>query len=661
MVSPISASRIAETAPAAPAARPAQLAVDVTAITTQDDFLLELGEALSGQAAVHPVDTLEAALETLSSSKRTQVLVIDAGTIADVPAAITRAQAAHPQLPVLVFADAALHESLAAARKDKQFMLLATPIDPAKARGVLERALAAATRPAATAAPAPESEPVRSRAATSGPRALPVIAGALVLAALAAAGGVFWYLHKPAAAPAVHAAAPVKAAVADTSIVQGKVDELLEKARLAMHERRFTEPNGDNALLYYRSAAAADSSNAEARDGLQRVANALAGRFGEALSGARFEEAALTLANFRLAAPGDARSGGFEQQLYAAEIGKALADGNLDRAAAYLRQAQSASVPAEQIGKWRTEIARHQEDARIQHLAGLVSDRIRDGRLADGDDSAQAYVQQLQASAASSSVTDHATHDLIAAELRRAREAALAKNSADEEHWLTQARALGLKPAELAAFQKELSGARQKAAQIESEHLLQLARQRVQEGRLTDPPQDSAAYYLTQLQSSDAGNAALTDAAHALAKALLERARGAMLAGKSADADLTLARQWGADAGDIQAVQQLQAPKSAPSVDPASLAANLKRTRTTVPDYPPNALLQHLTGSVTLQFTVDVRGATRDIHVVEATSPGIFDQSAIDAVKHWRYQPMLVDGSAIEVPVTTRLRFELPK
>jgi len=31
--------------------------VDVTAITTRDDFLLELGEALGGQASVRPVDS----------------------------------------------------------------------------------------------------------------------------------------------------------------------------------------------------------------------------------------------------------------------------------------------------------------------------------------------------------------------------------------------------------------------------------------------------------------------------------------------------------------------------------------------------------------------------------------------------------------------------
>jgi len=47
---------------------------------------------------------------------------------------------------------------------------------------------------------------------------------------------------------------------------------------------------------------------------------------------------------------------------------------------------------------------------------------------------------------------------------------------------------------------------------------------------------------------------------------------------------------------------------------------------------------------------------------VEATPPGVFDQSAINAVKRWRYAPMTVKGSAVDVPgVRTRVRFELPK
>ncbi|TLY84994.1 MAG: energy transducer TonB, partial [Gammaproteobacteria bacterium] len=102
-------------------------------------------------------------------------------------------------------------------------------------------------------------------------------------------------------------------------------------------------------------------------------------------------------------------------------------------------------------------------------------------------------------------------------------------------------------------------------------------------------------------------------------------------------------------------------PAKSKGPDTAALASRLKRLRGPSPDYPAAALTQHLAGSVVLEYTVDTSGETRDIHVVEATPPGVFDQAAINAVKHWRYAPPLADGAAVEVPVRTRMRFELPK
>src|SRR5581483_4171449 len=107
-----------------------------------------------------------------------------------------------------------------------------------------------------------------------------------------------------------------------------------------------------------------------------------------------------------------------------AQVTKALAEGNVDRASALVRQAQnSPNIPAEQLAKVRADIARHQDDAKIQKLAGLVSDRIRDGRLVEPpEDSAKAYVQQLQNLAASNPTTQRAVRELNATFLRKARE-----------------------------------------------------------------------------------------------------------------------------------------------------------------------------------------------------------------------------------------------
>jgi TonB family protein len=710
VVSATSASRSPEVAAPATGSRPAQPAADITAVTTHDEFLLELGQALGGQASVRPVDSIEAALESMSSGKRPQVLVLDARDLPNVRAAVESVRAARGRAVVVIFAEAATEKHVASKLKGtKVFAVLPTPVDARKTQAVLEGAIAAASAqssvqaatPASAAAPA-TAAPASAAASPTAPvtvsafqaqpaaavqheeeddeptRPRGILLGALAAVVIAAAAGAYWYFFvqgkaAPAArtAPLTTAPTPTAAAAdanvatptADVSILHGKVDELLEKARLAMHDRRFTEPNGDNALVYYRSAAAADPNNAEARDGLQRVAGVLASRLDEAVSAGRLDEAAQTLANFKAAAPDDARVGPYELKVYTAQITHAIGDGNLDRAAAYVRQAQQAtSIPADQIAKWRADITHRQEDAKVQRLAALAEDRLHDGHLIDGDDSARAYWQQLQGVASGNPNTQRVAHELVGAYLRKARDAALAKNNTESERWLSEARAAGMTPGENLAFQRELSGARQKAVQAENDRVLQVARDRIRDGRLTDPAQDSAVYYLTQLQTSDPTNAQLADAGHELAGKLLDRARAAVLAGKSGDADIAIARRFGADPKDVLAVQQLQPPAAAgAAIDPALLAANLKRTRGVAPDYPPNALQQHQTGSVTLEFTVDTKGETRDVHVIEATPPGIFDQAAIAAVKHWRYQPMLVNGSVVEVPVRTRVRFELPK
>ena len=686
-------------------------AVDLTAITTRDDFLLELGEALGGQASVRPVDSIGGALEHVQSVKRGQVLVVDTRDLADVRADVDLAHAQAPHAVVLVFATTEAEKQVSAAVKGSNvFAVLPIPIDKRKTGAVLDAAMTDAVARKATARPAAgiavESFQPRLDAGSSSPpppeaekSKAPIFIGVAV-AVVALAGGGYFFLNnskhaapKPAASAQKSATAPSTAATdntaqgdasleptpsVDMTILKGKVDDLLEKARLAMRERRYLEPVGDNALLYYRSAAAADPNSGEAKDGLQRVAAVAASRFDESMNNGKYDEASLALANLKVAAPDDARNGAFELKLFNAQVTKALADGNVDRASALVRQAQgSPNIPADQLAKVRADIARHQDDAKILKLAGLVSDRIRDGRLADGEDSAKAYVQQLLNLAPSNPNTQRAVRELNNAYLRKAREAMNAKNNAEADRWIAEARAGGLSAAEISAFQRDLANARQKAAQQESERLAQNTRERIRDGRLTDPANDSANYYLTQLQTSDPTNPAFAQMSHDLSNKLIERARASAAAGKTAqvEPDLTLARHWGADPKDILAVQQLTQSRipqpttggnrggsaaAASGLTPTQLAQNLKRTKYTPPEFPQKALAQRISGTVTVEYVVDTSGTPRDVRVVEASPPGVFDKAATSAVKHWHYEPVIANGAPVEVPVRTAIRFELP-
>jgi protein TonB len=682
--------------------------VDLTAITTRDDFLLEIGEALGGAASVRPVDSIAGAVEFLVSTKRGQVLVVDTRDLLDVRADVEQAHAQAPHAVVLVFATPEAEKQISAAVKGSNvFAVLPIPIDKRKTGAVFDAAMSDAVAKKATARANPgmtvESFQPRLDGGSSAPppereKSKAPLFAALGVVAVAAAGGGYWFLNKdkgtapPPVVNTTKAAAPAPAAAAgaaatddasadasptvDTSIVNGKVDELLEKARLAMRERRYLEPVGDNALLYYRSAAAADPNSGEAKDGLQRVAGVASSRFDESMNAGKFDDASLALANLKVAALNDARVPPDELKLTTAQINKALADGNVDRASALVRQAQqSPNIPPDQLTKWRTDIGRRQEDAKVQRLANLVSDRIRDGKLVDpADDDAKTYAQQLHEVAPSNPITQRAVRELDAAYMRKAREAAAAKSAPEVDRWLAEARAGGVSAAEITAFQRDLASVRQKAAQAEIDRLAQTARDRIRDGKLTDPANDSAAFYLTQLQSTDAANPAFTQVSHDLATKLLDRARQAELSGKPmlADPDLAQAKRWGADPKDILAVQQTVAvPKpatggptrsaaAAAGLTPAQLAANLKRLKYVPPEFPSKALTQRVGGSVTIEYIVDTNGDPRDVRVVEATPPGVFDRAAITAVKHWHYEPVVANGAPVEVPVRTAIRFELP-
>ena len=681
--------------------------MDVTAITTRDDFLLELGEALGGQASVRPVDSVGGAIDYLSSTKRGQLLVVDTRDLADARADVDQAHAQAAHATIVVFVTAEAEKQISAALKGANvFAVLPLPIDKRKTAIVLDSAMTDAVARKATARANPgvsvESFQPRLDSGSAPPPEQKSKAGLFAIIGVAgvalAAGGGYFLLNKdkaPAPAAVVNtpkATTPTQTTASadnasadtsldptptvDTSIVNGKVDELLEKARGAMRERRYLEPVGDNALLYYRSAAAADPNNGEAKDGLQRVASVAAARFDESMNAAKFDDASLALANLKVAAPTDSRIPAFELKLTTAQINKALGDGNIDRAAALVRQAQqSPNIPADQLTRWRSDMARRQEDAKVQKLANLVSDRIRDGKLTDpADDSAKTYAQQLHDSSPTNPNTQRALRELNAAYLRKAREAGAAKNNADMDHWLAEARAGGASSADIQAVQRDAASQRLKAAQAEEDKVAATVRDRIQSGKLTDPANDNAAYYLMQLQSMDATNPAVGQLSHDLVAKLLDRARQSEIAGKPAlaDPDLLQAKRWGADAKDILSVQNtVPMPKPATSgsshgaaaasgLTPSQLAQNLKRVKYVPPEFPAKALSQRVSGSVTIEYIVDTNGDPRDVRVVEATPPGVFDHAAITAVKHWHYEPVVANGVPVEVPVRTAIRFELP-
>jgi TonB family protein len=77
------------------------------------------------------------------------------------------------------------------------------------------------------------------------------------------------------------------------------------------------------------------------------------------------------------------------------------------------------------------------------------------------------------------------------------------------------------------------------------------------------------------------------------------------------------------------------------------------------PVYPAQARLLRLEGTVILAAVVMEDGTVGDVNVVEG-SP-VLAQSAVDAVKHWRYQPYELDGKPVKKETRINIDFKFPE
>ncbi|MFO7767378.1 MAG: energy transducer TonB [bacterium] len=77
------------------------------------------------------------------------------------------------------------------------------------------------------------------------------------------------------------------------------------------------------------------------------------------------------------------------------------------------------------------------------------------------------------------------------------------------------------------------------------------------------------------------------------------------------------------------------------------------------PEYPGIARKAGVEGTVTLHLVVDRDGGVEEVQVFRATPRLIFDRSAREAVREWRYEPARVDGRPVRSRISQTLRFVL--
>jgi protein TonB len=77
------------------------------------------------------------------------------------------------------------------------------------------------------------------------------------------------------------------------------------------------------------------------------------------------------------------------------------------------------------------------------------------------------------------------------------------------------------------------------------------------------------------------------------------------------------------------------------------------------PLYPARARMRKIEGSVSLEFTVSKTGNTKNIKIISANPPKIFNRAAIRAIEHWRFSPAQLSGNSVPVRIRQTIRFEL--
>ncbi len=449
---------------------------------------------------------------------------------------------------------------------------------------------------------------------------------------------------------------------------------LIDKAQQAMLDRHYIEPTSGSALSLYREVLAIDPSNGEARQGLERLAEILIARVQGALDDRKFDVALQSLESARSINPDDRRLAALDErianvrsELGPAQIVAAMNAQNFDRAAQLIEEAtHTKAIPAAKLAQLRDEIHRRRDEFEITRLTKLADLRIQQDHLVEPhNDSAAYYLDQAKQAGAGVATLQPQVQEMLKHLAASARAAIDARHFSDADKILAEMRALAAPPASYSSLQHDLGAARaqQPAAKSDTPQFLDLAQARLAQGKLTDPENDNALYYINQLRSTDPRNPGLAPITATLQTLILDRARSAFEAGdldKSQSLAQTAASLGGSS--DVDAMMDKIRQRRSTSGDVQQiLEQNLTRNGKLDVQYPSHALQSGIEGWVELSYTVLADGSVANVKVTGSSPPKVFDAAATRAVAHLHYQPVLQNGSPVAVSTMLRIVFRVPK
>ena len=122
----------------------------------------------------------------------------------------------------------------------------------------------------------------------------------------------------------------------------------------------------------------------------------------------------------------------------------------------------------------------------------------------------------------------------------------------------------------------------------------------------------------------------------------------------------------GVQGGEIGGtVGSILLPPPPPPVDdgrvyiPRDANLNMFPLSKTYPIYPEKARLQRWEDQLVVRYVIGKNGRVKEVTVLEKAGRKIFDEAAVDAIRHWRFRPLIKDGEAQEVVHELTVYFRL--
>lgn len=104
-----------------------------------------------------------------------------------------------------------------------------------------------------------------------------------------------------------------------------------------------------------------------------------------------------------------------------------------------------------------------------------------------------------------------------------------------------------------------------------------------------------------------------------------------------------------------RAVLDAEIASAPPAQPPAVPVVVPKRIKDAQADYPTDALVAGITGSVIVELSIDTKGNVRDARVVQSVRE--LDDAAVKAARKWKYEPTVIEGKPVEVRSYASIRF----